>query len=248
MASSLLTIAAAAAYEHRLEHLGAHFAGLGLAPVIVKGQAIVDLAYPPGEARVTGDVDLLVGDDEVMVSAALRRLGYAEQTDPSRRVSAPLLGERAFVTRNVALPSLVEVHRFLDKGILRPVDYAGILARARQSPRPGFRYPAIEDLLLLVVLHESVAQVPSLARTGRDVRMILDHGKPDMRTVRARARLWELDRALDMVLAGRSEGAPEDSSALAYFWAQRRHHDSSLTWALGLARYGAARVADRWRR
>lgn len=244
---SSLHLAAAALYEHRLDNLGAAFARAGVAPVIVKGQAIVDMAYPADEARLSGDVDLLVGHDEAHVCEVLRELGYGEDSDVSRRHSSVLLGERAFRTRNKTLPGLVEVHRFFDKAILRPIDYPGILRRARPSRRPGFRYPTAEDLLLLVVLHESVAKTPSLERTAKDVDMILRNARPDRAVVEARAAAWQLSTALSLVLATRTRGAPATASAWRYLWAQRLHHDSTATWATGVARYAWSRLADRIR-
>lgn len=242
---SSLHLAAAALYEHRLDNLGAAFARAGLCPVIVKGQAIVDLAYPADEPRLAGDVDLLVGEDEEAVCQALREAGYREQSVAGRKTSSALLGERPFAHRGRNLPGLVEVHRFFDKGILRPVDYTGIMQRARMSRRAGFRYPTPEDLLLLVVLHESVAKAPSLERTRRDVDMILRHARPDMTVVEARAAVWQLRKALALVLAGQSLGSAAEASGMAYLWAQRRHHDRVLTWAAGLAQYAWARVLDR---
>ncbi len=218
---------------------------MGLAPVIVKGQAIVDLAYPADQARLAGDVDLLVGQDEAAVCNALLWAGYKEKTHAKRAHSAPLLGERAFIVKSPALPSLVEVHRFLDKAILRPVDYAGILARATPSQRAGFRYPTAEDLLLLVVLHESVAQTPSMERTQRDLDMLMRNTQPNMNIVRARAQAWELSRALETILQGQAPHTTKDASPFRYFWQQRQQHDSQLTWAMGLGRYVYKRLADR---
>src|SRR5262245_57754604 len=134
---------AAMVYEHRLDTLGRRFAAANLCPVVVKGQAVVDLAYPKSMIRLAVDVDLLVGPDAAAVCDCLLRNGYSEATKPgpSRRFSARLHGERVFLTQAPHLPRVVEVHRFLEEAILRPVDYAGILARARPSPRAGLAYP-----------------------------------------------------------------------------------------------------------
>lgn len=236
--------AAAALYEHRLGNLGRCFAARGLSPLIVKGQSVSDLAYGELEPRLASDVDLLVSDDESAVCQALIQAGYHERTDPQRRVSSQLLGERPFVTKTAALPPLVEVHRFLDKGILRPVDYAGIHLRAQPSGREGFHYPSPEDLLLLVVLHEAVSLKPSHARTSRDIARLLARAKPDMAVVRERARAWELTRALEAILAGRPP-AGACTPGLAYLWSQRKWHDRQSTWAKGLLRYALARGRDR---
>lgn len=233
-------------YEHRFEHLGRRFLADGLSPVVVKGQAVVDLAFPRNEVRLASDVDLLVGNDESDVCASLIRNGYFEKEFPERRFSSRLLGERPFFTKDSQLPPLVEVHRFLDKAILRPVDYASILARAKPSARPGFSYPQAEDLFLLLVLHESVSLIPSIARTQRDLDMLSSNAAVDMKVIRMWAADWELSKALEALLT--KDGAKEDAApnrGLPYIMDQRRKHDRLSTWLRGMIKYAGLRMADR---
>ena len=244
--ATAVELAAAMLYEHRLDNLGRLFDAKGVHALIVKGQAIVDLAYSGDKVRLAGDVDLLVGDDEERICSCLQQLGYHERKAPGRRFSHRLLGERPFVTKNSELPGLIEIHRFLDKAILRPVDYAGIRSRSRPSKRKGFLYPSSEDLILLLVLHESVALVPSVARTKQDLRMLMTNAHPNMEVVMDRARAWQLERALvDLLSDGQSGDGPVPAAGFPYLLAQRSRHDSNLTWARGMLRYGALRVLDR---
>jgi hypothetical protein len=235
-------------YEYRLNELGKEFAARGLAPVIVKGQAIVDLAFPKDEFRLSADIDLLAGDDGEPVAAALKAIGYEENTPHSRHFG---FGERGFHQPGKRLPSYVEVHRCLDKILLRPIPYAEILARATPSGRKGFRYPAMEDLFLLVVLHASADIFFDPERIRRDLRFLIDHGKPDMDIIRSRARQWELSRALRRLLSGRypqearPPGAWSASNTGAYLMRQLLWHDSPLTVLRGLAKYSLARLLDR---
>ena len=234
--------------EYRLNNLGKEFAARHLAPVIVKGQAIVDLAFPKDEFRLSSDIDLLVGDDAESVATTLAELGYEEDTPHSRHFR---FGERAFHEHEKRLPGWVEVHRCLDKILLRPIPYAEILARANPSGRKGFRYPTMEDLLLLVVLHASADPLFYPERVQRDLRFLIGHGKPDMDIVWLRAHQWELSRALRRLLSGRhpqkapTPGRWSASKTVSYLMQQLLWHDSPLTVLRGLAKYSLARLQDR---
>ena len=166
LVSQYNAVAAAMFYEYRLNALGNEFAARSLSPVIVKGQAIVDLAFPKDEIRLSGDVDLLVGEDGEAVVRALADMGYQEGRPHSRHFK---FGERGFSQHDERLPGYVEVHRCLDKILLRPIPYADILVRAKPSGRQGFRYPSIEDLILLVVLHASADIFFEPERVQRDL-------------------------------------------------------------------------------
>ena len=247
-------------YEHRLAGLGRAFAAVGLAPVIVKGQSVADLVYPAEEPRIASDVDLLVGSDEDAVVGCLKAIGYLEKIAADRPYSREFSGERPFVTEDPALPPLVEVHRCLDKIIRRPIDYPTIIARSRPATRAGFRYPTIEDLLLLVVLHASNSAVPD-PKNPIDIRHLVERGRPNMVVVRERAAAWGLTRAIN-ALAGSAEsrknasnivtrGVPRAISAwsflpvpLRYVVGQLDWHDSPSLWARDLTRYAWARLRD----
>lgn len=241
------SIALSMLYEYRLEELGKEFAARNLAPVIVKGQAIVDLAFPKDEIRLSADVDLLVGDDSEAIVATLREIGYTENPPQSRHFG---FGERGFHQEGRRLPDYVEVHCCLDKIFLRPIPYSEILARAAPSGRKGFRYPAIEDLFLLVVLHASADIFFDLERIQRDIRFIIENGKPDMDIVRLRASQWELSRAIRRLLSdqhpqqGHSPGEWSTSKLAAYLIGQFLWHDNPLTILHGLAKYSQARLLD----
>jgi hypothetical protein len=235
-------------YVYRLTELGKEFAARNLAPVIVKGQAIVDLAFPKDEVRLSADVDLLVGDDRNHIAAALKEIGYKENAPHSRHFE---LGERTFHQSEMRLPGYLELHRCLDKIILRPIPYAEIFARATPSGRSGFRYPAIEDLFLLVVLHASADITFNPQRVQRDLKFLVDRGKPNMNVVRSRARDWELSRALRRLLSGRHPQNPvlprryTPAKTAAYLLGQLMWHDNPLTVLRGLAKYSLARCKDR---
>ena len=247
--SKINAAAAAMFYEYRLNELGNEFAARSLSPVIVKGQAIVDLAFPKDEIRLSGDVDLVVGADGEAVVRALADMGYQEGPPHSRHFK---FGERGFSQHDERLPGYVEVHRCLDKILLRPIPYADILTRAKPSGRQGFRYPSIEDLILLVVLHASADIFFEPERVRRDLHFLLECGKPDMNIVRVRARQWELSRALRRLLDGRypqeavASGDWSASRTATYLLGQVLWHDSLLTVLRGLANYGLARLRDRF--
>lgn len=236
-------LAASMFYERRLDELGKEFAARNLAPVVVKGQAIVDLAFPEDEIRLSGDIDLLAGEDDGLIAAALKELGYEELPPHSQHYAH---GERTFFQRGTRLPAHIEVHRGLDKILVRPIPYPEILARAKPSGRTGFRYPTVEDLFLLVVLHASADIYFDPERVERDLRFLIDNGKPDMDVVRMRARQWELSRALRRLSSERyRRDWSRSKGAAAYFAAQVGWHDRPSTVLGGLAKYSYARLLDR---
>ncbi|AAU92987.1 hypothetical protein MCA0893 [Methylococcus capsulatus str. Bath] len=236
-------VAASILYEYQLGELGRQFATVGLAPVVVKGQAIVDLAFPKEEIRLAGDVDLLVGDEAEAVVDVLTGLGYEEIPPRSTHFRSE---DRSFVQQGKRLPKLVELHQCLDKVLLRPIPYDEILARAKPSGRPGFRYPEIEDLFLLVVLHASADIFFDQARVERDLWFLLNHGRPDMAAVWSRAQQWELSRALRRLLKGHYPAAKnKPPGPFVYLANQALWHDSFLTVLRGVAKYSYARLLDR---
>lgn len=227
-------VAESMVYEHRLNELGKEFEVRELAPLIVKGQAIVDLAFPRDEIRLSDDVDLLVGDDCEGVVTALRELGYQEQTKNARPRSG--LGDRVFVHSGTRLPKYVEVHRCLDKFLIRPIPYSEILARAIPSGKSGFCYPTIEDLFLLVVLHASADNSFDPERVERDLWFLVNHGKPNMDVVWSRARKWELTRALFRLSNGRYPKKPiQPRGPVAYLFTASLWHDNPITVVRGLS-------------
>ena len=240
-------LAFAVLYEHRLNRLGLAFAERGLSLVVVKGQGIVDLAMVENEVRPSSDVDLLVGEDLPEVVNHLLRLGYTENPQHSRHFK---VNERSFRHTKLELPSYVEVHTALDKIIFRPIPYNKILARSQKSKRAGISYPSIEDLLLLFVLHASSDIYFDGIRVERDLKNLMEHGKPDMEIVRARAREWGLLRALERLLTGKyskrvKSGPPTRCQIIRYFIEQLRWHDTVSIVLLGVSRYLYARLLDK---
>lgn len=173
--------------------------------MIVKGQAIGDLAFPKSEIRLSSDIDLLVGDDEHFIATVLTEIGYEENIPHARRFR---FGGRGFHQHEERLPGCVEVHRCLDKILLRPIPYAEIFAHAKPSGRKDFRYPTIEDVFLLVVLHTSADIFFDPERVQRNLRFLIDHGKPNMHIVWLRAHQWDLSRALRRLLSGQHPHPP----------------------------------------
>lgn len=194
--ASLQDIGQALWYQRGLQKIGAAFADAGIAPVVVKGQALVDLVYPPNVLRPANDIDLLVPGDQEAVVGVLTSCGYQEQVAAGRPYSRHVMGERLFLARPHGYPP-VELHGFLDKMIKRPIDYTGIDRRARAGPHPGLRYPAIEDLLLLVMLHASYTTDTSRERILDDLQHLLARGAPDLDLARSRAVEWELAVVFD---------------------------------------------------
>lgn len=204
--------------------------------MIVKGQAIVDLAYPRDVVRLSADVDLLVSrEDEARIAGVLEASGYAERVDKHRPLTGPLFGERSFVTKDPLLPALVEVHRHMDKILRRRVDYEGVLRRAVPSNRVGFRYPQKEDLFLIVVLHASTSQIRNATRITQDFSLLL-RTSLDLTVVNERARAWGLEVALRRLLPGIGEPGYDprvaivthvesSSTGLHYFLEQLAWHD-----------------------
>lgn len=236
-------------YQHRLENLGKVFAARNMLPVIVKGQAIADLAYPADEIRLCADVDILAGDDAVAVADVLLELGYTEKPAHSRFFR---FGERVFCHDDTSLPPLVEVHRVLDKILLRPIPYRDIIARAQCARLTGFRYPTLEDLLLLVVLHASSDVYFDAARVERDLHFLLNCKGLDMTVVKQRAQEWQLSTALLRLVnrqypQGTSKSpASTLAAAFSYFAGQFGWHDSTATVCRGLLYYAWARLCDRF--
>ena len=153
---------------------------------------------------------------------------------------------------------------------MRRVDYAGILARARPSRRPGLSYPAIEDLLLLTLLHAACDANLQHERTLDDLEHLATSGRPDMRVVLDRARQWGLTVAVQAWMSRLARergvvglpGSPGvramvgprladwlrpivEPSGIGYFVHQLGWHDHPGTVARAFVRYAALRVWDR---
>jgi hypothetical protein len=263
-AATYAELAAALAYERALSHLGAAFAARGVEPVLVKGQALVDLGYGPCAVRLASDVDLLVdrGDEARALADVLVSLGYRERLVRGRRFSQPYLGERLFWPPDEAgVP--VELHTSLDKQVRRPIDYAAIRARSRPSGRAGFRYPCPEDLFLLVVLHAATAHAIDVERTVHDLHGLALRATLDWPALGARASRWRLRVALECWLAlvrersGFVAPLPCRTPPLhargpswlpegpAYFARQLAWHDSVYPVLRDVVRYSGLRLLDR---
>ena len=204
--------------------------------------------------------------------AALVRAGATRHAPPGRPHSAALLGEIQLVLRAGATSTLVEVHTSLDKVVARPVDEAGIFARAHPAPGlPGLRVPALEDHALLIALHAACDGLRHPI-AFLDLELLLRRGL-DVRAIEARARAWRLGTVMYATLSAmrdlgaasvtddsvrafdpgplrraalRGIGAVDDDRlGLRWILRQTPLRDDPGAWALGLGRYAVARAQDR---
>jgi hypothetical protein len=257
---------------HVLRAVSGALSAAALSALLVKGAALAIDTYPDPAARPMQDVDLLVRRAECdAVVAALVRAGATRHTPPGRAYSAALLGEIQLVLPAGATSTLVEVHTSLDKLVARPVGEAALFARARPAPGlPGLHVPAPEDHALLVALHAAGHGLRHPI-AFLDLEMLLRRGL-DMDALVARARAWRLGTVMyAMLSAMRDLGAASvtddlvrafdpgplrraalrgigggDDERLGLRWVLRQTplRDDPGAWALGLARYAAARARD----
>jgi hypothetical protein len=140
---------------HLLEQFGRRLAAERLEVLLVKGAALAITVYERPWDREMQDIDLLVRPGTSgPVIRILERMGLVVSRPPGRPLSREALGEVVLRGSYGGAPVLLEVHTQLDKLVSRPIDYAGIFARALHAPGlPGLLVPAPEDHALLVALH-----------------------------------------------------------------------------------------------
>jgi hypothetical protein len=172
--------------QAQTEHLVAR---LGVPAVALKGAALVELVYDsPGE-RTMGDVDLLVPGPEWR--RACEAIGGRELVTDGRPITSRHDYCRAFRADGDVT---FELHRYLAPRPLFAVDTAGILDRARPSPR-GLLVPSPEDLLLSLCVHAAKHGFELPLRAVVDTRRVVARLRPDGRIVAARALDWRAARA-----------------------------------------------------
>jgi hypothetical protein len=164
----------------------------GVPTVLLKGAALVRVAYGTPGLRVMADLDVLVPAARwPEAQSALSQAGGSPA--PARAIVArlPLYHERSY---RVGGGAWVDLHRSLTAWPLFGVDHEALFARARRLD-DGLLVPAAEDLFVSLVVHaaqdgfclplRAVIDGLALARTGT-----LD---PDLLVERAQA--WRAARA-----------------------------------------------------
>lgn len=183
--------AAALLREHVIARIDAALAGARVTALVVKGAALAQTVYPEPWMRPMSDVDLLVADAHLeRAITALAGAGFAVDPRPAdRRLSYPVFNE-VMLSYPVGPGSLlVELHTSLDKVVRRSIDLPAIAARSRPWTS-ALSLPALEDQLLIVVLHAATADFDH-AVAWLDLHRLFG-ADPDLDVVLARAAAWSL--------------------------------------------------------
>jgi hypothetical protein len=169
--------------------------------LLVKGAALALTVYPEPASRPMQDVDLLVHvADRARVLAALAAAGGVVHADPDRPFSSEFLGETAVMMRAGETPFLVEIHTSLDNLVPRPIDEAGLFARAVTAPGlPGLLVPAAEDHALLIALHAAGHELRHCIAM-LDLELLLRRGL-DLDVLVERAAAWRLTTVMYAVMS-----------------------------------------------
>lgn len=196
--------------------IGRAFADQGVSAILLKGLALVGLAYPDVGIRVMGDIDLLVRPADVdRASMLLEQLGYApvaaQQADRPADFMMRYDGEQAFNGAGGAVElhwCLVNYDWFRDASAISldalwqravPLDESGVL---RLSP---------EDTLLHLCLHLGIHHAYGVARMLVDVdQLVRCQQGLDWEALLERARAFRLQSALyfGLDIARRLLGTP----------------------------------------
>ncbi|MEO5730025.1 MAG: nucleotidyltransferase family protein, partial [Byssovorax sp.] len=120
---------------HVLARVASALRDVAAPTLLVKGAALALTVYPSPASRPMQDIDLLVRRaDRDRVLAALTAAGGVVHASPGRPLTADFLGETAVMMHAGATSFLVEIHTSLDKLVPRPIDEAGLFARALPAP------------------------------------------------------------------------------------------------------------------
>jgi hypothetical protein len=259
-------------FSHVLERLARLFSDAGVPALLVKGAGLARTVYPEPAARPMTDLDLLVRHaDGTRAREALLRGGLAPRPPAGRPRSEALFGEELFHARSGAAVTMVELHTTLDKIARRPVDEAGLFARATPAPGlPGLFVPSLEDHVLLVALHAATHDFDHPI-AFLDLELCLRRGIDEEALVE-RARAFCLETVMFVALSmlrdlGAASPTPElvarfepgplrraaaeravaSGRALGLPWILRQTalRDDVAGWSAGVARYAVARVLDR---
>jgi len=195
---------------HILEQLGLRLRLESLDALLVKGAALAMTVYDRPWDREMQDIDVLArpGKSERVVRV-LEGMGFIAFRPPGRPLSREALGEVVLQASCGGAPVMVEVHTQLDKLVSRPIDYAGIFARARPAPEcPGLLVPAPEDHVLIVALHAATAEFGHAA-AFLDLALLFRSGV-DHAAMVDRARRWRLGTAMFVTLSALPHASDED--------------------------------------
>jgi hypothetical protein len=265
---------------HVLAQVAAALHAASLVALLVKGAALAITVYPSPASRPMQDLDLLVrraSRDRVL--AALAAAGGVVHADPERPLSRDFLGETAVILHAGATPFLVEIHTSLDNVVPRPIDDAGLFARAQPAPGlPGLLVPDAEDHALLIALHAAGHELHHPIAL-LDLELLLRRGL-DLATLVRRAEAWRLTTVMYAVMSAlhalgaasvtAAHVAAFDPGPLRRALVERVHRpaaaldpprpgglglpwilrqiplrDDLAAYGLGVARYAAARAAER---
>ena len=166
-----------ARFHAELTRVAAAMRGDGLAPVLLKGGALLLTVYDDPAERPFGDLDLLVRPAELDAAAAvMRRLGYRldEAYQPESFYRAH---HYHLIFRHAARPWLCfEIHWDLSLPAMDVAfDAEGLRRRAVPARRDGLEIlvPAPGDALLLLALHAGMNRFATLGQI-RDVATLAD--------------------------------------------------------------------------
>ncbi len=163
--------------------------GVGVRCVLLKGRAIAELLYGPGEHRSYVDVDLLVPPaDDRAASEVLRTLGFAPLVD-----ERAVRGHRPLHACEWTHPAgaSVDLHRTLPGASADPDEVFAALAAETMTVRlvgrdvPALAPPATICHVVLHVAHHG----PAGAKALRDLERAIE--RASLETWRAAARLAE---------------------------------------------------------
>jgi hypothetical protein len=164
----------------------------GVPTMLLKGGALVRVAYGAPGQRVMADLDLLVPAARWRdAQAALRSAGATAA--PVRAIVArlPLYHERSY---RVDGGAWVDLHRTLTAWPLFRVDHDALFARARLLD-DGLLVPAAEDLFVSLVVHAAQDGFCLPLRTVIDGLALAASGMMNADLLVERARAWHAARA-----------------------------------------------------
>jgi hypothetical protein len=197
--------------------------------MLLKGAALVEMAYPDPGFREMLDLDILVPPDRMTAAnAAITALGYSELSEdeaadqPEYSTEAHHDPALAGKERIIA----VELHRHIAvNGEASGFAIEDVWRRARHSEHGSHFLPASEDLLLHVCLHftrNRLGGSTERRNTGGalaqicDIALIVDREQIDWAMLAATARRYHLDASVFLGLfAARELGVPVPYYALA---------------------------------
>ncbi len=200
-----------AARNLRMHHeLGKIMSGLrqgGIPVIVLKGMFLADVVYGNMALRKTGDIDLLVPQDDLTRSEeVLTALGYHSLRSFSVDINVDLATHKhlpPFVKPNMAW---VEIHWSVTNPSQRySIDVAALWERAKPATVAGVDVLTLsaEDLLLHLCLHTSYQHQFALGLPPFcDIAATIRHYDDDMdwAQVRQRAEQWGWLRGVHLVL------------------------------------------------